>query len=186
MTASLNHTLTASECRRSGARGREEGGEEEFWDGKTQAKFYINCQFCQNTKGPVYQIFGLYINFSSLYRVYYCKLLSLLKHFILFLIEAVLFNVGNSQMDVCILVIRNIHLNVRDQLRKTDVRISYKNYIQQTHMLYGNTPRIFLNKCSSSNCLGTCGKIKVVHTNAGGLVRSDSVAEDTGSPHTCN
>lgn len=69
MTASLNHTLTASEWRRSGGVGGGEG----IWEGKTLAKFYINYRFCLSTMGPVYQTFSLYINFSSLYRVYYSK-----------------------------------------------------------------------------------------------------------------
>jgi hypothetical protein len=73
---------------------------EGIWDGETVTKFYINCRFCLSTMGPVYQNFSLYINSSSLYGVYFSKWLSLSKRGILFLIEAVLFNLGSCQMDV--------------------------------------------------------------------------------------
>ena len=131
ITASLNHTLTDSEWRRSGPPWGGGGGlwGEGIWDGKTLAKFYINYRFCLSTMGPVYHNFSLYINLSSLYRVYFSKCMSLSKRGILFLIEAVLFNLGSCQMDVCISVIWNVHLTVRGQFCKTDVRFSDKNYI---------------------------------------------------------
>lgn len=123
MSVSLNHTLTASECRLSGWGGG-------IWDGKTLTKFYIICRFCSSTKAPVYQIFSLYINFSSLYRVYYSKMIVIIgKRGILFLIEAGLINVANCQIEVCISVIRNVHPSVRGQFGKADVRFSEKDCI---------------------------------------------------------